>query len=49
MVNELAAKRQNHIDHIDGLTLNKIKAIVRNCLIILAIHLNPKFYALKVN
>ena len=29
MVNDLAAKRQNHIDNIDNLTLNKIKAIVR--------------------
>ena len=29
MVNELAAKRQSHIDEINGLNLNKIKAIVR--------------------
>lgn len=29
MVNELAAKRQSHIDNIDNLTLTKIKAIVR--------------------
>ena len=28
MVNELAAKRQSHIDEINGLNLNKIKAIV---------------------
>ena len=29
MVNELAAKRQSHIDNIDNLTLTRIKAIVR--------------------
>ena len=28
MVNELAAKRQSHIDEINGLNLTKIKAIV---------------------